>query len=278
MIYYAAWVLISILYTPILFQLYQSRWEAIDYTHAYFILPVSLWMAWRKKTLLLDLFKKFVPQTMDFIGLVPVAIGLFMFVFGWRQEFLIISTLSMIPVVWGMIRYMYGSAIVKALTLPIFYLLFLVPPPLGLLDSLTLPMRYGISSAVEQFLLTFNYPVTKDGLLLFMDGHEIFVAAPCSGFRSLVTMLALTVAYVSFTKGSISKKILLTFSGIPFAILGNMIRVIALCLVTFYAGREKAEGFFHDFSGAAIFLIMICCLMGFEYILDRVQKRQDGAS
>lgn len=43
------WILLSILYSPVLFQLYRWRWENIDYTHAYFILPVSLFMVWFKR-------------------------------------------------------------------------------------------------------------------------------------------------------------------------------------------------------------------------------------
>ncbi|MDD5073537.1 MAG: hypothetical protein PHW51_07150, partial [Candidatus Omnitrophica bacterium] len=34
------WVLVAGLYSPVISQLYRARWESIDYTHAYFILPV----------------------------------------------------------------------------------------------------------------------------------------------------------------------------------------------------------------------------------------------
>ena len=79
---------------------------------------------------------------------------------------------------------------------PILYLLLLVPPPLGILDQLTLPMRYSSSVASAFILKIFHYPVTREGLLLTIGEHEIFMGAPCSGLRSLITMIALGLVYI----------------------------------------------------------------------------------
>ncbi len=277
--YYFPWILIAILYSPIFFDLYRFRWESIDYTHAYFILPVCLWIVWQKRQILKDLFLKFKPHQIDVLGLSSMILGLMMFIFGWRLGYTFIATLSLIPVLWGAARYLYGSALVQSLSFPILYLLFLIPPPLGVLDAVTLPMRYGISAATEKILHLFGYPIERAGLLLKMGGNEIFMGAPCSGFRSLITMLALSVAYVYFVKGNSQKKLILSASAIPLALFGNLLRVITLCLITFYAGKE-AEEKFHYFSGGVIFLVMISCLMGLELLIDRAQhpKLHKGTS
>jgi len=210
-------------------------------------------------------------------SLMIVVIGLIMFIFGWRQDYLIISSLSLIIVLWGTTRYLYNKAIVRTVSFPIFYLFFLIPPPLGILDKVTMPMRYGISQVTEIILRLLHYPIERSGLLLTINGNEIFMGAPCSGFRSLITMFALAVTYVYFIKGDLQKKLILIPAVIPFALLGNLIRVMTLCLVTFYAGHEAAEGFFHDFSGAVIFLITISCLMALEHVIDKYQERRGNA-
>ena len=46
---YVVWGLTAALYSPILYQLYKGRWDLVDYTHAYFILPISLWLVWRSR-------------------------------------------------------------------------------------------------------------------------------------------------------------------------------------------------------------------------------------
>ena len=197
MLNYFVWIFTALLYSPIFYQLYLNRWEMIDYTHAYFILPISLWLVWRKRAELSKIgtatyFSKMgtVPA---FWGLSPflLLIGLFLFIFGWRWDYLSISTFSLISVLFGLTGYLYGGRAVKILTFPILYLLFLVPPPMGILDAVTLPMRRLISMLTEIILKMFHYPISREGLLLSIGGHQLYMGEPCSGFRSLITMLAL---------------------------------------------------------------------------------------
>jgi len=51
--------------------------------------------------------------------------------------------------------------------------------------------------------------------------------------------------------------------------MGNLIRVMTLCLVTFYFGEEAGQGFFHNFSGIMIFIITILGILGVEWILEK---------
>ena len=272
-IYYLVWLLVVGIYSPIFYQLYNSSWSTIDYTHAYFVLPVALWSVWQKRQSLKEIYTKSRASAWDTIGLAGVLIGLIMFYVGWRQGYMFISTLSVIPVLWGTARFLYGGKVTKALRFPLLYLFFLIPPPLGLLDAITVPMRYGISGVTESILRVTGYPIERSGLMLNMAGNDIFMGAPCSGFRSLITMFALAVAYVYFIGGSVRKQLILIPAVVPFALLGNLVRVLSLCLITYYAGQEAAEGFFHDFSGGLIFVILIVCLMGLENRIDVFEKK-----
>ncbi len=264
---YVIWLLTIILYSPILYQLYNQRWQTIDYTHAYFILPVSLWLAWRKRAALKSLAQT--PQTTGIILSTSLIIaGIFMFILGWRNDYLFISSLSLIPLAYGLILYLYGENTAKALSFPILYLLLLVPPPLGVLDSITLPMRYGISVLTEIILKTCGLPIARNGLLLSIGGHEIYMGAPCSGFRSLITMIALGLVYIYINKISFKNKVILLFSILPIALTGNLIRVISICLVTFCYGDEIGKKF-HDISGFIIFLFMVMGLIVMENILEK---------
>jgi len=238
----------------------------IDYTHAYFILPVSLWLVWRKRAKLRTMSCK--PNSLYLILLVP---GLLMFILGWRQDYLFISTLSLIPLLFGLTGYLYGTKVTKTLTFAILYLLLMVPPPLGILDSVTLPMRKGISVVTEMLLKSFHYPITRDGLILSIGGNEIYMGAPCSGFRSLITMIALGLVFAYVNKGSLTRKIILVCSTVPLALLGNLIRVVGMCLITFYFGKAVGE-VFHDISGYAIFVGLILGLIGLDSLLERKWK------
>jgi len=268
MIHYLIWILVIVLYSPIFWELYYARWGLIDYTHAYFILPLSLWLIWRKRKKLRELIQQHSSEK-NFVSLMVLVLGVIMFIFGWRQEYYFISTLSLIPLLFGLTSYLYGKNIVKLLSFPILYLLLLVPVPLGILDSITLPMRHGISIVTEIILRFFDYPIKREGLLLTIGYNEIFMGPPCSGFRSLITMFSLVLVYVYISKGGFFKKLILTSCIIPFALFGNLVRVITLCLITFYFGEEAGQGFFHNFSGILIFVITLLGLIGVDSLLER---------
>lgn len=259
---YIIWLLVTIIYTPVFITLYQSRWEYIDYTHAYFILPISLYIIWEKRKQL-SLSVSQIKPSYNVFGITLLLMAVFLFVLGDRQGYLVVTTFSLIPLVFGLSLCLYGFSTVKLLTFPVLYLLLLVPPPLGLLDSLTIPMRYGVSILTDKTLLLFNYPVVRDGLLLNVDGHDIYMGAPCSGFRSLITMIALGLLYVYFNKGTIAKKLILFLSVIPLALIGNFLRVFSLCLVTYYLG-DKAGTIYHDISGYVIFIFVILGMLGVD--------------
>ncbi|MFA6217709.1 MAG: exosortase/archaeosortase family protein [Candidatus Omnitrophota bacterium] len=264
--HYIIWALVTILYSPVFFSLYKGRWDTLDYTHAYFILPVSLWLAWRKRDRIKTLLKHHKPSNSS-ISLTLLITGIFMFIFGWKFDYLFITTLSLIPVLSGLVLYLYGMKVTRLLFFPIHYLLLLVPPPLGILDSITLPMRYGISVVTSFILRSFHFPLTREGLLLSIGGHEIFMGQPCSGFRSLITMASLGLVYVYLSNAKRTDKIILLVSIVPLALIGNLIRVLSLCLVTFYFGEKAGQGFFHDASGIIVFIIMTLGLIGIDSFL-----------
>ena len=315
------------LYSPVFYDLYRSRWASSDYTHAYFILPVFLWLVWRKRGLVRERLqtinpplnppfarergrvidyppvsplvkggikggynktsqtcphetrpresgdgeKKFLQSntTSNFVGLFMLVFGTSMFIFGWRQDYVFFTTLSLLPVIYGLTTFLYGLKIAKALSFPILYLILLVPIPIGIIDSITLPMRYGISYATESILKLFHYPITREGLLLSIGNNELFIGQPCSGFRSIITMVSAGLIYVFISKTSFPKKLILVSSIIPLALLGNLFRIITLCLITYYFGEAAGQGFFHNFSGIMMVVIITLGLLGLEYLLGK---------
>ncbi len=243
------------------------RWDTIDYTHAFFILPISLGLIWLKRDKLKELHRIRKDNSSNVISLFFIIFGGLLFIFGQQQDYILFQTFSLIPILFGLTGYLYGPNISKTLAFPFLYLLLLVPPPVGILDSITFPMRYGISVAAESVLGLINYPVSRDGLMLTIGYQDIFMGEPCSGFRSLITMISLVLVYVYLVKGHMLKKLILTSFIVPMALLGNLVRVITLCLITFYFGEEAGQGFFHNFSGIVIFIITILGLMGMETLL-----------
>ncbi len=272
------WMLITVIYSPVFLGLYKRQWAIRDYTHAYFILPIALLIVWMKRKQLLAVWSQCSKKCgqgamVNGLWLVVLIFGLWMFLFGWRQEYLLLQTLSFIFVLAGMVGFIYGGAVLKVIRFPLMYLLLLVPPPNGVLDNITLPMRYGISVVTEMILKVFQLPITREGLLLTIGHEEIYMGEPCSGFRSLITILSLGLVYIYFVKGSQLKNIILVLSLVPLALLGNLIRVVSMCIVTYKFGHEVGQGFYHDFSGMVVFAVIILGLIGLESLLEKIKRK-----
>ncbi len=272
MLQYVLWALISILYGPILFQLYKNRWEFVDYTHAYFVLPASLLIVWFKRKELQNIIAP--TQTCSIISFLVFLIGLLLFILGWNRDYIVISTFSLILVLAGMCGYLYGPKVLQKLTFPLAYLLLMVPPPLGVLDSITLPMRYGVSILANFILQSFHIPIHREGLLLYVGNQELFIAPACSGFRSLITFLSLALLYVYLIKSSLKKKIILLLSVFPLALLGNMIRVFVLFFITYNLGEDLGQSFLHQFSGILVFSVIIVGFLMIDKFYDSSEDDQ----
>ncbi len=259
------------LYIPVFTTLYRFRWETIDYTHAYFILPLSLYLLWRNRHKYPPLAENF-PVSKDFWPLFWLVSGLSLFIFAWKQDYLFLSTLSLIPVLCGLTYYFYGKKVFQAAIFPIFYLLFLVPPPLGILDEITVPMRYGVSIVAVFLLKMLGYPASREGLMLSIGPQDVFMGPACSGFRSLITLASLASAYIYLSKGSLSKKMGMIAAIVPLAFLGNLTRVVSVCVVTYYLGESKGQYFFHDMSGFVMFGVMVGGLFAIETFFEKKEK------
>jgi exosortase len=268
---YIYWSILVGMYLPVFSQLYRFRWANIDYTHAYFILPMSVWLTWRKRAALAEVIKRNTGTLTA--GLILFLFGASLFIFGRHWDYLFVSTISLVPVLIGTVSYLYGWKAARMIMFPVLYLLLLVPPPLGVLDSITLPMRFGISYAVDNALNLFGIPFTREGLMFIVDGHKVYMGAPCSGFRSLITMFSLALVYAYVINGSPMKKVLLVLSVIPLALLGNFIRVLGVCLMVYYFS-EKTANVFHDISGYAVFLLLLLALFWLDGLIERLEAWQ----
>lgn len=262
-----------ILYSPIIYRLYTLSWKVIDYTHAYFILPLFLWMIWRDKNKMIEKRNLNISKFSDILSVLIMISGCLLYIMGWRHSFTSVSTFSLIPILTGYFTYVMGFNVLKAIWFPLSYLLLMIPPPLGVLDAITIPLRFGVTRAVEWFLSLLKYPINREGLLLFINDHKIYMGAPCSGFRSLVTLISLGLIYVYISKLKPLYKLLLGLLIIPMALIGNFLRVSTVCIVMNHFGENIAMGV-HDYGGYAVFIILILGLIGFELLFLRLEKNE----
>jgi exosortase/archaeosortase family protein len=70
------------------------------------------------------------------------------------------------------------------------------------------------------------------------------------------------------------RAVIIVISAVPIAILTNAFRVSGTGVLAHYYGTAIADGFFHSFSGWAIYIVAFILLFGIGMILDRFRPAQ----
>ena len=65
---------------------------------------------------------------------------------------------------------------------------------------------------------------------------------------------------------------------LPIAIAANVVRVIILVLLTYYAGNEVAQGYLHDFAGIVTFVSALLLIFLVDKLLSPVRRRLSRGS
>lgn len=256
----------AVMFTPTFYRLATLGWKSADYTHAYFILPISLFLIWLNREKLVK------AEGCHLSGAALFVSGVLAYIYSAINAFMFLEAASFVLVMWGVFRARLTKESFACLRFPLAYLVFLIPPPGIVIDSLTFPLKKIASIGSHWVLSLFNMPVELYGVILKVGGHELFIADACSGFRSIVTLLALGAVYVYFQDASNLKKWAIFISVVPIAIFANIFRICLTGVIAHRWGAEKAEGFFHEFSGMVLFLITVLCLMGLTGVVCRERK------
>ena len=78
--------------------------------------------------------------------------------------------------------------------------------------------------------------------------------------------------YAYFFERSWWRRIVLLLAVAPIAVVTNAARVTATGLLAHRYGEAAAEGFLHNFSGAAVFLAAVALLLLFAQGISRLNK------
>jgi exosortase len=113
-------------------------------------------------------------------------------------------------------------------------------------------------------------PVLREGNIILLTNTSLEVAEACSGIRSLLSLLALSVVFAYFSQKTTLKRILLVLSTFPIAIIANAARVTGTGILAHHYGDKVAQGFFHGFSGWILFVVAFICLFVVGSLLSRV--------
>jgi len=267
---YLRYLLIALLlgatYSYICYWLY-VRWSSEDsfFSHGYLIPFVSIWLCVRRKQILSKIESK--PDLRGLYLLIPALVFHIMAVY---KEVYSPSGMTIPVVIAGVIMYLHGWDMLRALIFPVVYLYSAIPLPLSWISVASYNLKIAAINLSTTISGLFGAHIREKGsYLIFDNGSTLLVGSPCSGLRSLIALIALGVLYaIEFSRLNVlGITIFIIITG-PIAYLSNVLRITFLCLTADNFGASSITGFVHDASGYGIYIIAFLMMLGLGWLLS----------
>lgn len=257
------------LYLPTYLSLVNNYWQSEENAHGPIVLSVVLWLVWTLRSNLLASGKK----TNPIWGYSLFFAGLVFYIFGRSQSVFMFEAGSQIPLLLGILLITRGAETAKKYWYPLLFLVFLIPLPEFVVESLTGPLKQHVSVFAEDILYRLGYPIARNGVMLSIGPYQLLVADACSGLYSMFSLSALGLFYIYVARRpSWTHNAILLGSIIPIAFFSNVVRVVLLVLITYYFGYEVGEGFAHKTAGIVLFLAALMSFVILDGLIVQVRR------
>src|SRR5574340_1425679 len=123
------------LYVPTYWMLAHGIWNSEEQAHGPIVLAVTLFLIWQRRAVLAEAASPGRGEAA--IGWTLLVIGLLAYALGRSQDILLFEVGSQIPVILGVLLITLGLRAARTLWFALFFLIFMVPLPGFVVDTLT---------------------------------------------------------------------------------------------------------------------------------------------
>ncbi len=256
-----------VLAVPTMLSLGRQVWATEAGAHGPIVLAVGTWLLLRERSKI----KPIATTGSLVLSTAGLLFSLATYVFGRAFDFISLEVAGLYGAGVAVLYSGIGLRALRYIWFPVLYLAFLIPPPGWLIDQITAPLKQFVSWAAMSALSSAGIPVSREGVTIFVGSYRLLVEDACSGMNSMVGLIAVSLLYIYLLRGShLRYATLLVVSTIPIAILGNMIRIMTLILLTYFAGDAVAQGFLHQAAGLFLFAVDLVLVFALDTSLWRV--------
>jgi exosortase B len=261
---------LAVLYAPVFYDFAQGHWQSEEHAHGPIILAVVLWLLWRGRAALLGAGE----HPARGAGIALLVAGLLLYVVGRSIDLTIFEAGALVPILAGTLLAMRGWRALRRLWFAVLFIAFLVPLPGVLVDGVTGTLKAGISQLVEQILYWAGYPIGRTGVALTVGQYQLLVADACSGLNSMFSLAALGALYLYLAnRTSRVHNAVMLAAIVPIAFVANLVRVLALVLVTYHLGDAAGRGFLHGAAGIVLLLAALGLFVALDAALSHRIRR-----
>jgi exosortase len=242
-----------------------------NFSHGFFVPLFSAFVLWQEREELARL-----PVRPSWSGLLLLAFALSVLIVGQMGAEIFLARVSLLLLLSGLVVLFLGWSFLHAMLFPLAFLLLMIPIPSIVFNQITFPLQILASKVAAAILPVLGVPILREGNVINLPAMALEVADACSGIRSLMSLVTLAIIYGYLMEKRIAARWALAIAAIPISVGANSVRIIGTGLLVQYWDPDKAQGFFHTFSGWLIFVVSLLLLYLFHSFL-RLLWREKGA-
>lgn len=188
-------------------------------------------------------------------------------------DYVSLSTLSFVLVIWGVFLFCYGPAIRRAFSFGLLFLLCMVPFPAAVLHSIIVFLQRSSVEGTDLGFSLLNIPVVRNDIVFALPNITIRVDEGCSGIRSTVSLIITSIVAGQFFLRSGWAKLSLVAIVVPLAMMDNILRIMGLSLLANYVDKSfLVDGSLHDLGGHVLFVVSMVVLICLLSLLRRLEQ------
>lgn len=218
------------------------------YAHGFIVLPISLWLVWRKRDHLASL-----SPSPWYPGLFFLTIFGFIWLLGQLAEVNVVPQFCLIFMVVFSVISVLGWRVAKAIAFPLLFLFFAVP-----FGEFTQPklMEWTAKFTVIGLRLT-GVPVYSEGQHIIIPSGTWSVVEACSGVRYLIASVTVGTLFAYLTYQSLFRRLVFVGVSVLVPIIANWGRAYIIVMLGHLSGNKLAVGVDHLIYGWLFFGLVI---------------------
>ena len=251
--------------------IYNSPNSAEDSGHGDFIPPLVIVLFWWKRKELLAL-----PLDVWVPGAFIVAFALVLHILGYLVQQPLVSVVALLVGLYGLMGLAWGRQWLRHSRYPFMLFIFSIPMA-SHLNFVLFPLRVLATALAAAVAHLIGIGVIRQGTDL-IDPSGTFryeVAAECGGMRSVVAVVLIATVYAFAILKSPVRKTSLILSAIPFAVLGNVVRLFTI-IVAAAMGGQSWGNYVHQGGPLGVFSLLpyVPPILGLFWLGRRLENQE----
>jgi len=184
-------------------------------------------------------------------------------------------------VTWvGGFLFFYGPSAFRAALFPLLFLAFCMPIPSMILEPLISILQRGSAEVAYILIKMPGTLIYREDFVFTMSGPTgvvpIVIAPECSGIRSFISMLILTLVAGQLLLKTQWKRVALVAIAIPIMIFKNGVRIATLSLLSLHVDQNIIKSKLHQEGGIPFFILALVLIYPILKILMRSETKESA--